>query len=83
MLLMNRNSGFSMDCCPHPNPSLVLRTSNACPRGTATARVAKEGAYSLTCKHALEAVGATKNRPPKTAGGTPYYPYDNKQQKNP
>ena len=43
----------------------------------------KRGAYSLTCKHALEAVGATKKRPPKTTGRTPYYPYDNKQQKNP
>ena len=25
MLLMNRNSGFSIDCGPHPNPSLLLR----------------------------------------------------------
>ena len=25
MLLMNRNSGFSIDCCPHPTPSLLLR----------------------------------------------------------
>ena len=42
---MNRNSGFSIDYCPHPNPSLVLRTSNACPRG--------RGAYPLKCIHAL------------------------------
>ena len=25
MLLMNRNSGFSIDCCPHPTPSLAMR----------------------------------------------------------
>ena len=31
MLLMNRNSGFSIDCCPHPTPS---------PRGTSIASVA-------------------------------------------
>ena len=43
MLLMNRNSGFSIDCCPNPNPSLVLRTSNACPSGTGTVRVARGG----------------------------------------
>ena len=23
--LMNQNSCFSIDCCPHPNPSLLLR----------------------------------------------------------
>ena len=31
MLLMDRNSGFSIDCCPHPTPS---------PRGTSIASVA-------------------------------------------
>ena len=25
MLLMNQNSCFSIDCCPHTNPSLLLR----------------------------------------------------------
>ena len=25
MLLMNRNSGFSIDCCSHPIPSLAMR----------------------------------------------------------
>ena len=44
MLLMNRNSGFSIDCCPHPNPY---------PRGTSIARVAREGARSSNCQQPL------------------------------
>ena len=58
--LMNQNSCFSIDCCPHPNPSLLLRKQYLSLRERYVSQRDKHcsrserGARSLDCQHALK-----------------------------
>ena len=58
--LMNQNYCFSIDCCPHPNPSLLLRKQYLSLRERYVSQRDKHcsrserGARSLDCQHALK-----------------------------